>query len=32
LNKTVYRVRTDLFSDYLRNELQNPTIKAFQPT
>jgi len=31
LNKTVYRVRTDLFSDYLRNELQNPTIKAFQP-
>ncbi len=32
LNKTVYRVRTDLFSDYLRNELRNPTIKAFQPT
>jgi hypothetical protein len=32
LNKTIYRVRTDLFSDYLRNELRNPTIKAFQPT
>lgn len=30
-NKTIYRVRTDLFSDYLRNELRNPTIKAFQP-
>jgi hypothetical protein len=32
LSKTIYRVRTDLFSDYLRNELRNPTIKAFQPT
>jgi hypothetical protein len=31
LDKTIYRVRTDLFSDYLRAELQNPTIKAFQP-
>ena len=31
-NKTIYRVRTDLFSDYLRNELRNPTIKAFQTT
>lgn len=31
LDKTIYRVRTDLFSDYLRNELRNPTIKAFQP-
>ena len=31
LNKTIYRVRTDLFSDYLRNELRNPTITAFQP-
>ena len=32
LNKTVYRVHTDLFSDYLRNQLRNPTIPAFQPT
>jgi len=31
LDKTIYRVRTDLFSDYLRAELRNPTIKAFQP-
>jgi len=31
LNKTIYRVRTDLFSDYLRTELRNPTIPAFQP-
>ena len=31
LGKTIYRVRTDLFSDYLRNELRNPTIFAFQP-
>ena len=30
-NKTIYRVRTDLFSDYLRAELRNPTIPAFQP-
>lgn len=32
LDKTIYRVRTDLFSDYLRHELRNPTIKAFLPT
>ena len=31
LDKTICRVRTDLFSDYLRAELQNPSIKAFQP-
>jgi SRSO17 transposase len=31
LNKTIYRIRTDLFSDYLRAELKNPTIQAFQP-
>jgi len=30
-NKTIYQVRTDLFSDYLRAELRNPTIQAFQP-
>ncbi|MCD4739442.1 MAG: transposase [Anaerolineae bacterium] len=30
-NKTSYQVRTDLFSDYLRAALRNPTIKAFQP-
>ena len=32
LNKTIYRVHTDLFSDYLRNQLRSPTIPAFQPT
>lgn len=32
LNKTIYRVRTDLFSDYLRAELRNPSIPAFQPS
>ena len=32
LNKTIYRVRTDLFSDFLRAELRNPTIPAFLPT
>ena len=32
LNKTIYQVRTDLFSDYLRSELRNPTIPAFLPT
>ena len=32
LNKTIYRVHTDLFSDYLRNQLRCPTIPAFQPT
>ena len=31
LNKIIYRVHTDLFSDYLRNQLRNPTIPAFQP-
>ena len=31
LNKTIYRVHTDLFSDYLRNQLRKPTIPAFQP-
>jgi hypothetical protein len=31
LGKTLYQVRSDLFSDYLRAELRNPTIKAFQP-
>ena len=31
LEKTIYRVRTDLFSDYLRTELRNPTIMAFLP-
>ena len=31
LDKTIYRIRTDLFSDYLRAELKNPTIQAFQP-
>lgn len=32
LGKTIYRVRTDLFSDYLRSQLHSPTIKAFSPT
>ena len=31
LNKTIYRVHTDLFSDYLRNQLRRLTIPAFQP-
>lgn len=31
LGKTIYRVHTDLFSEFLRNELRNPTISAFQP-
>ncbi len=31
LNKTIYRVHTDLLSDYLRNQLRSPTIPAFQP-
>ena len=31
LGKTLYQVHSDLFSDYLRAELRNPTIKAFQP-
>jgi hypothetical protein len=31
LEKTLYQVRTDLFSDYLREQLRNPQITAFQP-
>jgi len=31
LAKTLYQVRTDLFSDYLRDQLRNPQITAFQP-
>ena len=31
LNKTINRVHTDLFSDYLRNQLRSPLIPAFQP-
>ena len=31
LNKTIYQARTDLFSDFLRAELRNPAIPAFQP-
>jgi len=30
LNKTLYQVKTDLFRDYLRAELRNPRIPAFQ--
>ena len=30
-SKTLYQVRTDLFSDYLREQLCNPQITAFQP-
>ena len=32
LNKTLYQVKTDLLRDYLRAELRNPRIPAFQPT
>ena len=31
LEKTLYQVRTDLFSDYPREQLRNPQITAFQP-
>ena len=31
LNKTLYQVKTDLLRDYLRAELRNPHIPAFQP-
>ena len=31
LHKTLYQVKTDLFRDYLRAELRNPRIPAFQP-
>jgi len=29
LNKTLYQVRADLFSDYLLAELRNPRIQAY---
>jgi hypothetical protein len=29
LKKSLYQVRADLFSDYLRAELRNPRIKAY---
>jgi len=32
LNKTLYQVKTDLLRDYLRAELRNPHVPAFQPT
>jgi hypothetical protein len=31
LGKTIYRVHTDLFSDYLRAQLHSPTIRTFLP-
>jgi len=31
LNKTLYQVKTDLLSDYLRAELRNPRVPAFLP-
>jgi len=31
LDKTLYQVKTDLLRDYLRAELRNPRIPAFQP-
>lgn len=31
LNKTLYQVKTNLLRDYLRAELRNPRIPAFQP-
>ena len=31
LNKTLYQVKADLLRDYLRAELRNPRIPAFQP-
>ena len=31
LNKTLYQVKADLLHDYLRAELRNPHIPAFQP-
>jgi hypothetical protein len=31
LHKTLYQVKTDLFRDYLRAELRNPRVPAFQP-
>jgi hypothetical protein len=32
IGKTLYQVKHDLWSDYLRNELRNPRIPAYQPT
>ena len=31
LGKTLYQVKHNLWSDYLRNELRNPRIRAYQP-
>ena len=31
LGKTLYQIKHDLWSDYLRNELRNPRIRAYQP-
>jgi hypothetical protein len=31
LGKTLYQAKHDLWSDYLRNELRNPRIPAYQP-
>ena len=31
LNQTLYQVKADLLCDYLRAELRNPHIPAFQP-
>lgn len=31
LGKTLYQVKHDLWSDYLRNQLRNPHIPAYQP-
>ena len=32
LNQTLYQVKTDLFRDYLRAELREPHVRAFQPS
>ncbi len=32
LGKTIYHVKSDLFSDYLRAQLRNPTIPALSPS
>ena len=31
LGKTLYQVKHNLWSDYLRNELRNPHVRAYQP-
>ncbi len=31
MGKTLYQVKTDLLHDYLRTELRNPRVPAFQP-